>query len=84
MKYTIELTKAENKALSYISKNPQEWIQNAAINRARIAMDEIVQLEVSRMTADPNIEQIPANREEIVLSADLSQYRSENVFNNEV
>ena len=40
--YTITLTDTENKALEYCAADVDEWITNAAINRARIATDEII------------------------------------------
>lgn len=83
MEYTIILTDAENKALAYVSYDPQEWIQNAASERARIAMEEIFQLEVSRMLADPTITEIPADREVVVLAADIksAKERQDNITN---
>jgi hypothetical protein len=71
MEYTINLTEAENKALSYVAYSAQEWIQNAASERARLAMEEIFQVEVARMLADPNITEIPADREAVVLAANI-------------
>lgn len=71
MEYTVKLTEAQNKALAYVATDPAEWIQNAASERARIAMEEIFQAEVQRMLADPNITEIPADREIIVLAADI-------------
>ena len=71
MEYTITLTDAEKKALDYVAYDSQEWIQNAASNRARIAMEEIFQLEVARMLADPTITEIPADREAVVLAANI-------------
>jgi hypothetical protein len=71
MKYTINLTEAENKALAYFAVDPKEWIQNAASERARLAMEEIFQAEIQRMLADPNITEIPADREAVVLAADI-------------
>ena len=71
MKYEIELNDAEVKALSYVAYDPQEWIQNAASKRAALAMEEIFQLEVARMLADPSITEIPADRETVVLAADI-------------
>lgn len=69
--FTIELSKAEAKALAVVAYDPQEWIQNAASERARIAMEEIFQTEAARMLADPKIKSIPADRESVVLSADV-------------
>ncbi len=71
MDYTITLTEAEDKALAYVAFDIQEWIQNAAKERARIAMEEIFQSEVSRMIADPTITDIPADVEAVVLEADV-------------
>jgi hypothetical protein len=71
MKYEIELNEAQVKAFSYVAYSPQEWIQNAASERARLAMEEIFQLEVARMLADPTITEIPADREAVVLAANI-------------
>lgn len=73
MEYIVTLTEAQNKALSYVTSDPQEWIQNAATERARIAMEEIFQMEVKRMISDPNINEIPADREKVVLSAEIKK-----------
>jgi hypothetical protein len=78
MNYTITLTDAENKALAYAAADPAEWIQNAASERARIAMEEIFQIEVARMLQDPNITEIPADREAVVLAADIKSAAERN------
>lgn len=41
MEYTVELSDSEKLAMEVVSTNPQEWIDNAFKNRARIAIDEI-------------------------------------------
>ena len=41
MDYTITLTDTEKKSMDYITTDIDEWITNAAQNRARIAKDEI-------------------------------------------
>ena len=69
--YTVELTDAECKAFEHIALDVQEWIDNAAKNRARIAMDDIYNAEVTRMVADPSITTIPADKEAVVLAADI-------------
>jgi hypothetical protein len=46
--YTITLTEAENKALSYAALSQDDWIQNAIHDRCRIAIDEIVALTVQK------------------------------------
>ena len=45
--FTITLTDTENKAMEYCAADVDEWITNAATNRARIAVDKIVALLVA-------------------------------------
>jgi len=71
MTYTIELTDAENKAMEYVAFDVQDWAENALKNRARQAIDEIYQSEVERMTNDPDTTSIPADKDAVVLSADV-------------
>ena len=85
MEYIITLTDAEKKALDYVAYDTQEWIQNAASERARIAMEEIFQLEVARMLADPTITEIPADREAVVLAANIQSAKErQDSFTNEM
>lgn len=44
MDYTVTLTEAETKAMEYAAASVQDWIDNAAHNRARIAIDEICKI----------------------------------------
>ena len=83
MKYEIELNEAEVKALSYVAYDPQDWIQNSASERARLAIEEIFQLEVARMLEDPTITEIPADREAVILAADIisAKDRQDNLSN---
>jgi hypothetical protein len=46
--YTTTLTEAEDKALSYAALSQDDWIQNAAHERCRIAIEEIVALTVQK------------------------------------
>ena len=71
MKITIELTPTQEKALAYVAASPQEWAENAVHNRCSIAIDEIYAMEVARMTADPDITSIPADKDTVVLAADI-------------
>jgi len=70
--YTIELNDAEVKAMEYVALDVQDWVDNALKNRARIAMDEIYNEEVVRMTSDPAVTSIPADKEAVVLAADIA------------
>lgn len=78
MEYKVILTEAQAKALSYVAVDPQLWIQNAAEARCENAMEEIFQIEVQRMLADPNITEIPADREAVVLAADIKSAAERN------
>ena len=42
MNYTITLTDTEKKSMEYIAVDVDEWITNAATNRARKAKEEII------------------------------------------
>ena len=46
--YTITLTEAEDKALSYVALSQDNWIQNAVHERCRVAIEEIVALTVQK------------------------------------
>lgn len=52
MDYTITLTETEKKAMEYIAVDVDDWITNAATNRARIAIDEIVAKLVEHCNAN--------------------------------
>lgn len=67
--YTITLSDAEDKALNVVAISAQEWINNAVKERCRIAIDEIVNVEVQRKLA--NGETISGSKEDIVVSADI-------------
>ena len=65
--FTITLTDTENKGMEYAASNVQDWIDNAATNRARIAVDEIVNLYTTKALDDGVA--IPATRDLIVADA---------------
>jgi len=68
MDYTITLTEAEDLALKYVAADPQDWINNAATNRARIAIDEICDLYVKHKL-DNNQPITATNKPDMVLAA---------------
>ena len=45
--YTITLTDTEKTAMEYIAFDVDQWITNAATNRARIAIEEIINLNTT-------------------------------------
>ena len=78
MNITITLTAAQEKALTVVALSPQEWAENAVHERCRIAIDEIYNAEVARMTADPSITSIPADKDAVVLAADVQSAAERN------
>lgn len=71
MKIVVELSEAEAKALAWAVADPAEWVVYAARERCRVAMEEIFREEVRRMVDDPSVKEIPADREAVVLAADI-------------
>ena len=68
-KYTIELSDVEQRAMEYISTDVDFWIQNAVHERARLAIEEMVQTHIQdKMTKG---EAISGTREEIVMTTHL-------------
>lgn len=65
--YTITYTATEDLAMQYAAASVDDWIQNACHERARIAIDEIVQLAVQKYLEAG--QQIPATKDEIVQGA---------------
>ena len=78
MNITITLTATQEKALAYVALSPQEWAENVVHNRCRQAIDEIYNMEVARMTADPDITSIPADKDAVVLAADIQSVAERN------
>ncbi len=67
--YTIILSDAQDKALSTVAINQEEWITNFVYERCRIAIDEIVNTEVQRKLEAG--EPIVGTKEDIVMSANV-------------
>ena len=84
MEIKITLTSTQEKALAYVAASPQEWAENAVHNRCRLAIDEIYNMEVARMTADPNITSIPADKDTVVLAADIQSAAERNAAEEDI
>ena len=84
--YTINYTETENKAMEYAAASVDDWIQNAAHERARIAIDEIVALAVQKFLEAG--QSIPGSKDEIVAAAfangwvKTAQQRNDEAINN--
>ena len=83
MNYTIELTETEKLAMEYVAYDPQDWVENAMKERARLATEEIVKIAVDKFLEAGQT--IPGSREEIVAAAyengwiQTAKYRTDNV-----
>jgi len=64
---TVTLTTTEMKAMEYVAPSASDWVDNAVLNRARIAIDEIVSIYTQR-ALDEGV-QIPNTRDGIVADA---------------
>lgn len=62
--YIINLSDAEDKALSFAAISQDEWLQNFAHHRCAVAIDEIVNIAVQNFLAAGV--PIPGTKEEIV------------------
>lgn len=62
--YIIDYNDAEELAMSYVASDINEWIQNAAHERARVSMEEIVKICVEKCL-ETNV-QIPGSKESMV------------------
>lgn len=69
MQYTITLSEAENKALTYVAISPADWINNVVHERCRIAIEEIVAAEVQRKLSAG--EPITGSKDDIVMAAQI-------------
>lgn len=74
--YTITLTDAEKKALEYVALDANEWIQNAVHERCRLAIEEMVQVDIQTKLA--NGESISGTKEEMVLASTLPSAKDRN------
>jgi hypothetical protein len=67
--YTITLTDVEQRALEYVAYDANDWIQNAVHERCRLAIEEMVGLEINnRLNAGLAVS---GTKEEIVMSSTL-------------
>jgi hypothetical protein len=65
--YTVEYTETEKRAMEYAAADVNDWIQNAAHERARVAIDEIVAIAVQKFLEAG--QSIPGSKDEIVAAA---------------
>ena len=74
--YTITLSAAEDKALHVVALDAQDWIDNAVHERCRVAIEEIVTVEVQRLLAAG--QPITGTKDDIVLNAPIKSAAERN------
>lgn len=52
MDYTITITDTQKKGLEYVAADVDEWITNAAITRASLAISEIIAINTAHCNAN--------------------------------
>lgn len=64
MEYTVTLTSAQDKALSWVAASQQDWIDHVVHERCRLATEELVKICVEKclQTNTP----IPGSKDEMV------------------
>ena len=65
--YVITLTDTERMAMEFIAADTNDWIQHAVHERARVAIEEIIQLSVQKFIEAG--QSIPGSKDEIVAAA---------------
>lgn len=65
----FELTDFEDKVLATSMASVQDWLENLCTWQARLVMDSVVDTEIQSLLADPTVQTIPSNRNEIFRSA---------------
>ena len=81
--YTIQLTDTEKLAMEYVAYDPQDWVENAFKERARLAIEDIVKLTIDKSLETG--ETIPNSKEKIVAAAysngwiKTAKYRTDNI-----
>ena len=74
--YKITLSDVEQRAMEYISTDVDFWIQNAVHERARLAIEEMVQTHINdKLTRG---EAISGTREDIVMTTHLLSAKARN------
>ena len=78
-RYTIDLTDVEQKAMEYVTTDVNFWIQNAVHERARLAIEEMVQTDIATELAAGKA--VSGTKEEIVTKSKLPNAHARNEKN---
>jgi hypothetical protein len=64
---TIQVTDAQWKAMTISTPDPIEWVEGMVNQYANRIIDDIFVSEINRMSSDPSISEIPADKDFIVM-----------------
>lgn len=67
MKFTVELSDLEMKGMEHVAYDVEEWINNVVHERARVAIDELMQEELKAALEEGR--PIGQTKEEIVMNS---------------
>lgn len=62
----FEITDNEQKVLDHYCMDPQEWIENAVNHLVSNAKEELYQAELQRILDDPDVHEMPNDRDTVV------------------
>lgn len=80
-KIEIELTDLEARIWSMFVKDPQEWVEGLVRGEVYRTSETVYLEEIARLTADPEVETMPASRDAIIA---LSTRKSARELNEEI
>lgn len=67
--YEVTTTELEEKALRWAELDPQKWLEVVVKNRAKNAMKELYSIELKKALANPEVNTLSSNMEEVVLAS---------------
>ena len=67
--YEVTTTELEEKALRWAELDPQKWLEVVVKNRANHAMKELYSIELKKALANPEVNKLSSNIEEVVLAS---------------
>ena len=68
--YNITLTQTQKRSLEYATKDPFDWIENAALARSDVAKNEIIDILVKHCNAN-NIQLSVGDSDQVAQAYDL-------------
>ncbi len=64
--FQIEISELDEKILSHVLIDPQQWVKDAVINKVANSKERSLIEAQSKLIADPEIDSMPANEESLL------------------